>query len=252
MAKKGEKFGIPFGDRAKGRVLANPMTIDFTNVLDMEQHASGQKPYVETRTEVFARAKDGKSLSPKQIRARQRRKRVRGKPDGMTKEETQAFYRKPIEEWDMEELAHGKPRSSNGKFTGRKPTWVTAAVSEEMANRFRTVVKENMNVTTVSALKSLQDIIDNDDVDEKGKPIVPASVKLDATKFLLEHVVGKPTQRVEQDISVKLQGVLAQVMVNPAELATGNFMPAHYPGLTMPLSEGNYDDDNDLIPSSEG
>lgn len=231
-----------------------PMTLDFTNVMDLLQHASGVEPEELPSAEAWRRSKEtGKSLNPKAIRTRARRKRVRGKPDGLTKEETEAFYRKPIDEWDMEELAHGKPRNSQNNFKGRKPTWVTAAVSEEMAKRFRAVVKDNMNVHTVKALEKLGELIESDERDERGKPIVPPSVQLQATQFLLEHVVGKPNQRIEADISVKLQSVLAQVMVNPSELATGNYLPGHFPGVTMELSSaddlrGN-DDDDDLIPT---
>jgi len=233
-------------------MAVNPLTIDWSTVPDIEQHASGVEPEEVSAAEMWRRsAETGKSLNPKQIRTRARRKRARGKPDGLTKEETEAFYRKPISDWDMEELAHGKPRNAQGNFKGRKPKWVTPALSEEMSRRFKAVVRENMNVHTVSALDALRDIIENDERDEKGKPLVPPSVKLQATTFLLEHVVGKPQQEVKSDISVTLQGVLAQVMVNPSELASGNYMPGHFPGITMPLSDGSErgDDDNDLIPT---
>lgn len=233
-------------------MAVNPLTIDWSTVPDIEQHASGVEPEPLPPAEAWKRSKEtGKSLNPKSIRTRARRKRAKGKPDGMTKEETEAFYQKPVSEWSMEELAHGKPRNSQGNFKGRKPKWVTPAISEEMSRRFKAVVREQMNVHTVSALDTLRDIIENNEVDERGKPHVPASVKLQATTFLLEHVVGKPQQEIKSDISVTLQGVLAQVMVNPTELASGNYMPAHFPGLTMPLSDGSErgDDDDDLIPT---
>lgn len=232
-------------------MAVNPITIDWSTVPDIQQHASGIIPEELPAAEAWKRSKEGKSLNPKQIRTRARRKRARGKPDGLTKEETEAFYQKPVSEWDMEELAHGKPRNSKGNFQGRKPKWVTPAISEEMSRRFKAIVKENMNVHTVTALDKLGELISNDEVDERGKPRVPASVQLQATQFLLEHVIGKPQQEIKSDISVTLQGVLAQVMVNPTELATGNYMPAHYPGITMPLSDGSErgDDDDDLIPT---
>ncbi len=232
-------------------MAVNPITIDFTNVPDIEQHATGRVPEEVSTAEQWRRDQEGNSLRPKQIRARKRRLRARGKPDGLTKEEAQAFYHKPIEEWDMEELAHGKPRNASGNFKGRKPSWVTPAVGEEMSKRFKAVIKEHMNVHTVSALEKLGELIENDERDEKGKPIVAPSVQLQAAQFLLEHVVGKPKQEVKSEISVALQGVLAQVMVNPTELATGNYMPAHFPGMTMPLSDGSErtDDDDDLIPT---
>ena len=119
----------------------------------------------------------------------------------------------------------------------------------------------DMNKHTVDALQTLQMILQNEEVDNRGRPLVSASVKLDATKFLLEHVVGKPKQHITQDISVKLQGLLGTVMVNPNDaLAPPEFGgvgsesgPAytigHYPGQTIPIGEADYtvtdDDDED-------
>ena len=148
------------------------------------------------------------SKSPKQIRARARRRGF------MTTEELEIVY-KPLDQWDAEELAAGRPKGKDGKFYGPKPTWVTREMHEEAVKRFHTVVKTEMNMVTVPMIKVLQNIVEDDTADARGRPIVPASVKVDIAKFLLEHTVGKPTQRVEQDISVRLQGILAQVMVNP-------------------------------------
>lgn len=148
------------------------------------------------------------SRSPKQIRARARRRGF------MTTEELEIVY-KPLDEWDAEELAAGRPKGKDGKFYGPKPTWVTREMHEEAVKRFHTVVKTEMSGITVPMVKTLQNIVEDDTCDARGRPLVPASVKVDIAKFLIEHVVGKPTQRVEQDISVRLQGILAQVMVNP-------------------------------------
>ena len=72
------------------------------------------------------------------------------------------------------------------------------------------------------------------ELDIKGRPMVPASTKLDAAKFLLEHVVGKPTQRVENDVSVKLQSILGVVMANPDN--NGGYQVGHLPGVTVPMA----------------
>jgi hypothetical protein len=80
---------------------------------------------------------------------------------------------------------------------------------------FKQRVRGSMNETTVKALSLLASLLDNDDTDHKGRPVVAASTKLDASKFLVEHLLGKPTQRTETDISVKLSGMLASVMVSP-------------------------------------
>lgn len=122
----------------------------------------------------------------------------------------------PISEWDAEELARGRPRDKSGGFRGPAPKWINRAVHEQIVKRFEEIVREDMNTHTVSALKIIGSLLGNEEEDEKGKPKVSAGTKLDAAKFLIEHVVGKPKQRMETDISVKLQGILGHAMVNPA------------------------------------
>lgn len=220
---------------------ASPLTVDFSRTLDIFQHATGNT--VDDTFQPFS--SDGKLLTGKQIRARARRKRKRGVH--MSKEEMDALYEKPIDEWDLEELAHGRPRNAKGHFTGPNPQWIDRSVHEQAMEKYTSVVKTRMKVSTVDALDVLKQVLRNEDTDDRGKPIIPASTKVDVAKFLLEHVVGKPTQRVENDVSIRLQAILAQVVVNPGEKATGNYMPAHFPGATMALTaaqdlEDDYED----------
>jgi hypothetical protein len=108
--------------------------------------------------------------------------------------------------------------------------------------RFRGAIKTEMNKHTVDALGTIHWILSNEEVDDKGKPIIPPGAKLDAAKWLLEHTVGKPTQRIESDISVKLQAILGSVMVNPAEALTqGQYTVGHLPGVTMPMATADDD-----------
>lgn len=223
--------------------MATTQEIDFSNVEDVEVTPSG------VRGAATVSPWAPRKMTPKQIRSRLRRRQQLRDKTLPTDEEMRILYKKPIEEWDLQELAHGRPRNSKGHFSGPKPAWVTIQMYEEAMNRYTNVVKTSMRTNTIDALDVLNEIITNRDVDDKGKPIVPANTRLDATKFLIEHVIGKPTQRIENEVSVKLQALLGQVMVNPAELATGNFAPAHYPGVTMALATGPSDDDDDLLPS---
>lgn len=223
------------------------MTVNFTKVEDIRQHPIGIPHDYRPVKKGVPLSADGKMLTPKQIRARARRKGKRA--NIMSDQELEYLYQKPVADWDLEELGHGRPRNAQGNFKGPKPKWINTAVHEEAMEKYRAAVKSKMNETTVDALGLIKDLIGNDDVDDKGKPIVPASTKLDAAKFLIEHVVGKPTQRIEGDISVKLQGILGQVMVNPTELTGGNqgYEVAHYPGITMELGQAQDGDDDDYI-----
>lgn len=223
-------------------MTASTLTLDFRNVPEIVDRPSGINPE-DTRP----RTKEGKLLTPKQIRARARR--TGKKTEIMTKEELRYLYpQKPIEDWDMDELAAGRPRNSKGSFTGPKPKWITREIHEQAMERFIQGVRQGMRGTTVKGLTKLEELLEDDSVDDKGKPLVSASTKVDIAKFLIEHVIGKPTQRVENDVSVKLQGLLAAVMVNPDDMSSGGYQPAHYPGITMKLATSEDDDDDDFDP----
>lgn len=158
---------------------------------------------------------------------------------------------KPVSEWDLEELAHGKPRNAAGNFRGIAPQFVTRAIHEEAVNTFRDRVKGEMQVSGLQALELLKKLLADDQVDYKGKPLVTPQVKLSAATFLVEHIVGKPTQPTTTDISVKLQGILGAVMVNPSELQAGptSYIPAHMGtrGGTV-ISEDGREVDDDYDP----
>jgi hypothetical protein len=170
--------------------------------------------------------------------------------DIMSDQELEYLYQKPMDEWDLEELAKGRPRNKDGRFGGPKPKWINATVHEEAMERYTAAVKSEMNSTTVDALKVLTWIIGNEEMDDRGKYLVPPSVKLDATKFLIEHVIGKPKQRIESDVSIKLQGILGAVMVNPAQalmdpsLGGEGYTMGHYPGITMAMATA---DDDEIV-----
>lgn len=228
--------------------MASPVTVNFAKADDIRQHKSGKLQDILPTREPPKTA-DGRLLTPKQIRARARRRAKRG--EIMSTQELEYLYRKPIDEWDLEELSHGRPRGPNGDFSGPHPKWISSALHEEAMERYTAAVKTEMNATTVDALDTLKHLINNDDCDDKGKPVVPASVKLDAAKFLIEHVIGKPKQRIESDVSVKLQGILGQVMVNPAQALMDpsqggqGYTLAHYPGMTMPMTAEVIEDDEE-------
>lgn len=220
---------------AEGLAESNalPRVVDFTHTVDYVQHTTGrwQDPGVKPISP------DGFQLNKQQIYRRMKRARdAFEKKMNISPAEAAIRYKKPLDEWDADELARGRPRNSKGKFSGPNPTWVTAEVHEEAMDRFKSIVKTGMRIATVDAIKVVQDILNDDSTDNRGRPLVAASTKLQAATFLIEHVAGKPTQRIENDVSIKLQAILGSVMVNPSELATGNYMPGHLPGLTMELA----------------
>lgn len=234
---------------------AKIMTIDFSKAASIRHHKSGKIRDRGNARDSRPIGPDGKLLTPKQIRARQRRAAKRSKKNRMSEIEFETLY-KPIEDWDLEELARGRPRNINGNFSGRKPGWISREVHEKAMEMFIELTKSDMAALAPSALDSLRWVLENDNEDERGKPIVPAAAKNQAAMFLLEHVVGKPKQQVQQDISVKLQGILGAVMVNPNQALASpeqggeGYTVGHLPGVTIPMqleaaAEGDEDDDFD-------
>jgi len=221
---------------------ATPQVVDFTAVDDYVQHTTGR-----WRDEgVRPISPDGYVLNKQQIYRRMKRARKRFLESmDIGQAEKQAYYQKPLADWDPEELARGRPRNSKGNFKGPKPTWITAEMHEETIDRFKSIIRTGMRVATVDAIEFMKTMIADNSVDNRGRPIVPASTKLQAAQFLVEHLVGKPTQRIESDVSVKLQAIMASVMVNPGDVATGNYMAAHLPGHTMELAQVVADEEED-------
>lgn len=160
---------------------------------------------------------NGFVMTPKQIRRRAKR-RLAANPR-MPLHEAYEGTMKPVAEWDLEELARGRPKNERGTFEGAAPKWVSRQVTEEAMERFKVLIREEMNSHTIIGLNTLVRVLDDERVDNKGKPFVSANVKVDIAKFLLEHVVGKPVQPTQSEVSVKLQAILGTVMVNPAQIS---------------------------------
>jgi hypothetical protein len=188
-----------------------PRDLDFTLAFDPRGSKAGQRHPDDPRL----------SMSKKAIRNRSRRR------GGITEREFNELY-KPIEQWDEQELARGRPRAADGTFRGTSPRWLTRELHEKAMDRFKTIIGDRMREESVNAIGVVANLLNSEEVDEKGKPVVPPSVQLQAAQWLVEHVVGKPKQRTETDISVKLQGILAHAMVGGAE-APSAALPAGIP-----------------------
>lgn len=164
--------------------------------------------------------KGSRTMNDKQIRARARRHMK------IAVDEIQHLYGKPVEDWDVEELARGRCKDKRGRFSGPNPGYMSTAVHERIVERFTVLVKKEMSIHTVDALVVLGHILNDNETDEKGRFRTTSGTKLDAAKFLIEHTIGKPKQHMETDISVKLQGILGMAMVNPQQAAAGQYQLA--------------------------
>lgn len=165
---------------------------------------------------VGGRPKDESKLStnPAQIRVRLRRAaKGNQKRDGRMDRDIEMLYQKPIEDWDIQELAHGRPRSKDGTFRGKTPTWITPAIQKEAKRRLLDNTIGELSGHIGKAVKCIGDLIESDEVDENGKPIVDARTKLAASSFVVEHFIGKPKQLVEVDATDETKQALAAAIV---------------------------------------
>lgn len=131
---------------------------------------------------------------------------------------------KPLSEWDIEELAKGKPRNRGGGFAGRTPAWMAEAVREEIARRYKQAAIHELSKHFPKALKVLIGLLDEDD----------PGIRLKACQLLIEYTVGKPNSKVEIAADSQAAGMLAAALVMP----TG--IPAH--PVTQETIDGEWSD----------
>lgn len=175
-----------------------------------------RSPAAKKANYVGGRPKDESKLStrPDQIRRRLRRaKSSHNAVDGRVGRDIEMLYQKPIDEWDIEELARGRPRAKDGSFRGVTPTWVTAAVAQEARKRLHSEAFSKMVAHADTAIRIVADLMISEEVDDKGKPIVDARTKLDAAKFVIEHILGKPKAVVEVEASDFTKQAIAAAIV---------------------------------------
>jgi len=164
---------------------------------------------------VGGRPKDESKLStdPKQVRIRLRRAHRNPKRDGRIARDMEMLYQKPIEEWDFEELAHGRPRAADGSFRGKPPSWVTPYVHKEAKRRLLDETIGQMAGHIGKAVKLIGELIESQEIDDNGKPIVDAKTKLAAATFVIEHFLGKPKLLLEVDATDQTKQALASAIV---------------------------------------
>ena len=67
-------------------------------------------------------------LTKPSLGIRNRLRRGKNREEDIALYAEHSHYFKPVHDWDMEELAHGRPRGKTGGFQGRAPGWLTADI----------------------------------------------------------------------------------------------------------------------------
>lgn len=143
-----------------------------------------------------------------------RRRARKAVAQGDVKSEIELIYEKPIEQWDDEELARGRPRDKRGGFGGSRPAWLTPALQSERQRRLRMLMADELGTFAADALRTIHSVMTDDRMDEFGKPLVSASVKLDAGKYLVDQFMGKATATVDVHNADALTELMTGILVN--------------------------------------
>ena len=151
------------------------------------------------------------STNPHQMRVRLRKKQ------GRLKEDVDLYmihgYGKPIDEWDLEELAMGKPRNKAGNFSGRPPSWLNMSIQNEARRRLLKHAFGTLAAHADTAIQVIYNLMTSEEVDEFGKPIVDARTRLAAAQYVLDHIIGKPKAHVEIEGTEITRQALAAALV---------------------------------------
>lgn len=134
-------------------------------------------------------------------------------------------YMKPLDEWDIEELARGRPRCRDGHFRGPAPKWLTIPVQREAKRRLLQHTFGEMASHVDTAVKVIVDLMKSEELDHNGKPLVDSRTKLAAAQFVIEHILGKPKASIEIDAQETVKDFLADALV--IEDGQGGYQPAH-------------------------
>jgi hypothetical protein len=181
-------------------------------------------------------ARQNLSMTPEAIRNRMRR--AGKKTDRELR--NLAEIHKPLDEWDIEELAHGRPRDKNGTFVGRRPTWITTTVLAEAKRRLNTKAYEMLAGHIGDAVQVIHDLMVSTAVDEFGKPIVDARTRLNAAQYIVDQVVGRPKVRVDVETNDATSKMLAGALKMTNE--DGELVDAHP---VIDITEDEWTDDDD-------
>lgn len=158
------------------------------------------------------------SYRPREARKRIRKANIES-PNKVTPEmirDIEIIYNKPITEWDWEELSKGRVKGPDGKFApGASNKAIMPIVTEEAKRRMRDLTEYQVLALGNQAVEMLKKLMENNEYDDWGKPVVPPSVKLQAATYALNHIIGTAAKREETGGQDKLLELMGGVLVNP-------------------------------------
>lgn len=120
---------------------------------------------------------------------------------------------KRIEDWTLEELARGRPYVDGKPMKGTTPKWMTPQVQMEVKRRLLDEIYGMLGEHLHLSVKVMADLLNSNEVDDKGRPIVDPKTKFAAAAFIIEHFTGKPKALVDVKIETAPQSAIAAAIV---------------------------------------
>jgi hypothetical protein len=118
-----------------------------------------------------------------------------------------------LDDWDDEELLHGRRRDKGGAFRGPKPRLLPASVVRELQRRRFAKAHALLADSLVDAVQFLRAVLN----DKRA----PRSARMKAAKQILDRVLGKPIEQArisfDSDGGEPWQRLIAQAIVATAE-----------------------------------
>lgn len=172
------------------------------------------------------------SKRPSAIKARIRRGGGRLAEDVALFHEVTYGEVKPVDQWTLEELQHGRPRHPTGGWRGPRPKWITPIIQAEVRRRLREETIANLVGHTGTAIKVLAEFLKNEE---------EPSLRFRAAQLILEYAAGAPDKNVHITGNLQLQNMLASALV----LDDGS--PAHpvIEGELVPIANDEEEDEDD-------
>lgn len=121
---------------------------------------------------------------------------------------------KPLDEFTYEELLKGKPKHPEFGYRYPRPKWLQSHILVELEKRLQTETRRKLSGNAGIAIAAIQKLITSEETDLDGRPIVPASVKLQAAQYVLDQTIGKPRSRVELSAEKEVKEWLADALIN--------------------------------------
>lgn len=144
------------------------------------------------------------SQTPSAIRTRIRRGGGRLAEDVAMLHEITYGEVKPVSEWTLEELQHGRPRHPTGGWRGARPKWITPIVQAEIRKRLREETIQKLVGHTGKAIKVLSEFLENEEEPQ---------LRFRAAALIIEYAAGAPEKNLNLSGNVQLQHMLASALV---------------------------------------